>query len=72
MVITEVTTIPTWRAQKQARSFFLIFSVQTYVHEKLLSCPLDKYVFNDPLMVVTPKGDDGNLRNDFFKDGSNS
>jgi hypothetical protein len=49
MVVTEVTTIPTWRAQKQARSVFLIFSVQTYVHEKLLSCTLDKNVFNDPL-----------------------
>ena len=47
MVVTEVTTIPTWWAQKQVRSFFLIFSV--HVHEKLLSCPLDKNVFNDPL-----------------------
>jgi hypothetical protein len=46
MVVTEVTTIPTWRAQKQVRSFFLMFSVQTYVHEKLLSCPLDKHVYN--------------------------
>jgi hypothetical protein len=47
MVVTEVTTIPTWRAQKQARSVFLIFSVQTYVQEKLLS--LDNNIFNDPL-----------------------
>ena len=49
MVVTEVTTLPKWRTQKQARSIFLIFSVQTYVHEKFLSCPLDKHAFNDPL-----------------------
>jgi len=34
---------------KTGKINFLIFSVQTYVHEKLLSCPLDKNIFNDPL-----------------------
>jgi hypothetical protein len=29
-----------------------MFSVQTYVHEKLLSCPWDKNIFNDPLQSL--------------------
>jgi hypothetical protein len=52
MVVTELTTIPTWRVYKQVRSIFLIFSVQTFVYEQLLSCALDKNIFNDPLQSL--------------------